>query len=495
MASLTERVVGFMFPGLIEARAKAIAEAFPAGASVDTDDDLYRRLTGSTRDLKPIEQSKAQDISLYLWRRNPMAHRLIEMLADFVVGDGIAFEAEDPDVQEVLDEFWDDPKMNLRGRHRDLVRDQSLYGELAWQVVINEKVGRTRMSFIDPARIVDVRPARDNALEDEELLIKRPGIGSMDPLVLKIVTFDDETDPTAPVWTGEGFYFGINRVTGQHRGVPDLLAVADFIDGYDQLLFNALERSALINAFVWDVTLTGATDTQVKTWAQEHGTAPPPGTVRVHNEKEVWAAPAPNLGSSDLMGLGRPIKNMALGGLGAPEAWFAEGDSANRATLAAQGDPTYRMITARQTTVGADWTLVGGFVIAKAIEYGRLPVNVKRDFKVVMPEPSSADLGALATTLTALSQSLMVAEEQKWLSKDTSRTVFASVLSGLGIEVDPTEEEVKIEDEAEEAEQEAEDAGLPTPDEQKAMLARNIAGAPEEGAPAPFGQPPVGPPA
>ncbi len=455
-----ESVVGLFFPGLIES---AVAEAVPAtGDTVDPDDDVYRRLTGGTRSLTMIEQDRAQAIALYLWRKNPMARRMTEMLADFVVGDGITFEAEDPDVQEVLDEFWRDPKMNLHLRHRDLVRDQSIYGEQAWEAVVNPTSGRVRLRFIDPGYIKDVRPNPDNALEDAAIVLKPP-TGQTQDRVIEHVTFDDETDPKAPAWSGSGIYLPVNRVTGQHRGTPDLLAIADFVDGYDQLLFNALERSGLINAFVWDVTLTGSTQPQVDAWVQAHGDAPPPGAVRAHNEKEAWAAVAPDLGNTDLMALGRPVKNMALGGFGAPEAWFAEGDSANRATLAAQGDPTYRMITARQTVVGAGWTFIFNFVVAKAIEAGRLPINVKRDLKVILAEPSTTDTTALATALAQLAQSLAAAEEQDWISKESARTVFLTVLSGLGIEVDAHEEQEKIDGEAEDAAQKAEDAGLPAP--------------------------------
>lgn len=477
MPSFAERVVDLFFPGFVETKVQsALSETtIGSGATIDADENEFRRLTGTSRSLSTIEMDRAQAIALHLWRRNPMAHRLTEMLADFVVGDGITFEAEDPDVMEVMDEFWHDPKMQLHLRHRDLVRDQSIYGEQAWEAVVNETSGRVRLRYIDPDRIKDVKVNSENALEDAAVILKPKDVGSP-PIVLPTVTFDDETDPTAPKWEGKSFYFGVNRVAGQSRGVPDLLAIADFADGYDQLLFNSIERSALINGFVWDVTLTGSTDTQVNEWAQKHGEAPPPGSVRAHNDKETWAAVAPNLGNADMMALGRPVKNMALGGFGAPEAWFAEGDSANRATLAAQGDPTYRLITSRQTVVGAAWTHVFGFVIAMAIDAGRLPVNVNREFRVILPEPSSADMAALGTTITALTTALAAAEEAGWLSKDTARSIFAAVVSGFGVEVDPKDEEAKVEDEADEAEQEAIDAGLPTPNEQKAMAAQNLAG-------------------
>lgn len=436
---------------------RPLSEAIPSGDRIDVDDDKFTRLTGTSRDLNPIKQERAQQIALYLWRQNPMAKRLTEIIVDFVVGDGIAFEASDRAVQDVLDEFWNDPRMNLELRHRDLVRDQSIYGELAFRVVENEVSGRCRLAFLPSERINDVTLNPENALEDYAVVVTR----GIERVSIPCVRYDDETSPANPQWVGEVFYFPVNRVTGQKRGTPDMLAIADYIDGYDQLLFNSLERSALINAFVWDVELTGATGKQIEDWKRENPAAPSPGSVRVHNEKEKWLAAAPNLNNADMVTLGRSIKNMALGGAGVPEAWFADGDSANRATLAEQGDPTYKFLATRQRTVRAMFEIVGRYVVERAIARGRIPSSTDTSFVVVMPDPSTRDTGKVTLALTQAIAALTAAEEAEWVSNETAMKVFAMIASKLGHEIDPTVEAEKIK-----AEQEAKDAAKasqPTP--------------------------------
>lgn len=438
-----------------------VAEA-TVGDSIDPDDDQYRRLTGDARDLNPVQLEKAQRIAMYLWRQNPMAHRLTEMLADFVIGDGLSIEAADEDVQEVVDEFWNDPQMGLSNRHRDLVRDQSIYGELAFRTFRNETSGRVALGILSSDRIEDVQPDSENALVDKQVMVKDPKGGPAIPLAVVKPKPDSPLDK--PEYEGEAFYFGVNRLTGQHRGTPDLLAVADFVDGYDQLLFNSLERSSLINSFIWDVTLVGGTDPQVQAWAATHSASPPPGTVRIHNDKEVWKAETPNLGNVDTLALGRSVKNMALGGLGAPEAWFAEGDSANRATLAEQSDPTYKMVTRRQADVCQMFKTILDYVVAQAVESGRLKTSVDRTLTVSLPEPSSKDTAKTAATMAQVAQALTAAKDAKWISTASARKVFLMVTGQLGLDIDPTAEEELIEEEAEE--EEAEQAEQVVPGEQ-----------------------------
>ena len=416
-----------------------------AGDTIDPDDDLFRRITGSGRNLDPINLAKAQAISLKLWRENAMAHRLTEMIVDFVVGNGLTYEAADDRVAPVIDRFWFDPRMDLVAKHVDFVRDQSLYGELAFRVFENPASGRIRLGFVPSGRIDAVRLSPDDALVDETLVL-RPSVGG-DLVSLPIVTFDDETDPASPTWSGEAFYFAVNRVTGQSRGTPDMLAIADYVDGYDQLLFNALERSGLLNAFVWDVTLRGADKAAIDERARE--LAPPaPGSVRVHNDAETWQAVSPDLGSGDITAIGREVKNMGLGGAGVPEAWFASGDAANRATLAEQGDPTYRMLTRRQLLVRRQWEKTFRFVAERAKAAGQLPANADTEVRVSMPDPSTKDTKGIASALPQLANALVAAVGEELISVESSRKVFISIASLLGVELDADEEAERIAEEA-----------------------------------------------
>lgn len=417
---------------------------------VDTDDHLYRRLTGETRDLSPVTQERARTVARYLHRQNPLARRLVEMTADFVVGDGLTFNAIDEDVQEIINEFWSDPTMKMNLRHRDLVVDLAVNGELFLRAY--DENGKVMLGYIDPDRVRGVIKDPENAFVDQtiELFSKRMAGG-----VEEIPIIQSRATKAGLEFEGEVFAYFINRPVGATRGTPDSLALADWIDGYDQVMFNALDRASLMNSFIWDVTLKSADADQVSEWAKMHSYAPKAGTVRVHNDYEAWQAVSPSLGAAETETISRLIKNLILGGAGVPEGWFADGDSANRATLAAQGDPTYRMLTARQRLVGSIFEDIAQYVISKAISAGRLPKGVDRTVTVILPDPSVEDTKGIAAALPQLMGALSAAKDAKFISEDSARKVFLSITGQLGIELEPDKELEMIEEEAEKAAEEA----------------------------------------
>jgi len=368
------------------------------------------------------------------------------MTADFVVGDGLVFNAVDEDVQDIINEFWNDPTMKMNLRHRDLVVDLAVNGELFLRAY--DENGKVMLGYIDPDRVRGVLKDPENAFVDQsiELFSKRMAGG-----VEEIPIIQSRATKAGLEFEGEVFAYFINRPVGATRGTPDSLALADWIDGYDQVMFNALDRASLMNSFIWDVTLKSADADQVGEWAKMHASAPKAGTVRVHNDYETWQAVSPALGAAETETISRLIKNLILGGAGVPEGWFADGDSANRATLAAQGDPTYRMLTARQRLVGSVFEDIAQYVIAKAISAGRLPKGVDRTVTVTLPDPSVEDTKGIAAALPQLMGALSAAKDSKFISEDSARKVFLSIAGQLGIELEPEKEMEMIEEEAKKA--------------------------------------------
>lgn len=424
--------------------------------AVDADEDLWSPVKGGRRrDLNPIEQRKARRISLYLWRRNPVAHRLIEQMADFVVGDGFTITADSDQAQRIADEMWNDPVIALSLRHRDIVRDLSLFGELAVKTAVNPTAGRMRLGFLDVERIKSLDLDPDNVLVDKTLwVIDDKAENSVEGLAIPLYVWDDMSNPGEGKWVGEGFYHGVNRILGQQRGTPDLLAIADYVDGYDQLVFNALERSGLVNAFLYDVTLKGFDDPKINEWVARNGVAPRPGSVRAHNESETWEVLTPNLGTSDTVALGREVKNMGLGGAGVPEAWFAQGDSVNRATLVAQGDPTYRMLKCRQDFVQAmfkRWLEVG----LQHAQGKRLSTGKRPEVQVNVPDISQKDLTGISQALPQIATALVAAVTNEFVDVTSARRVFLMVAGQLGVKLDEKEVEAAIKEDKAAAQAEA----------------------------------------
>ena len=215
-----------------------------------------------------------------------------------------------------------------------------------------------RIGYVDPAHIETVEYATLEMLAGRAVavpiavilkpLANAPG-QSRDPQAatrLEVVHLDEDPDsPTFGRLTGECFYWTINKARAASRGISDLFAAADWVAGYDQMLFALMNQMDALSRFIWDVRLEGMTAEQIRDWLKENGTPPRPNSIRAHNEKVSWQAVAPPVQAADRSEGVRLIKNFILGGMGFPEHWFADGAATNRATALEQGEPTLKMLT------------------------------------------------------------------------------------------------------------------------------------------------------
>ena len=316
----------------------------PAGASLheaftsDPDERLsaaqmgaryVRRLTQDvSRDLDPLTQQRMQDVAYYLYDNNPLAKRILELTRDFVLGEGVEVAASDEMQGSILDNFWHDAinQMDLKLHAR--VLELGLWGEQCWSVVVNPIDGHVRLGYIDPGAISSVIRDPHDAEQVVAVVLKSgPGqadrryrvvsldedprsstygrltgvtLDSAGNVVTQWQELDAEGRPVgeAKAYAGACFFFKINAVATAARGRSDLLALADWLDAYDQVLFNEVDRALLLKSFVWDVTLQGADQTAIDAYAKSNP-APKPGSVRYHNDKVDWEAETPDLKAVD----------------------------------------------------------------------------------------------------------------------------------------------------------------------------------------------------
>ena len=401
-------------------RKRELIEAVIGDIGVDPDDDKYRRLSGNPgRDLSPLTHERMLEIAYRLYDRNPLAHRIVELTKDFVVGGGVSYRAENPEVQAVLDDFWNDPVNNWNLKQHDRALELGLFGEQCYPVFINPFNGRIRLGSLDPARISQVRANPENAEEIETIIPK-----GADQNPLRVVHQDEDADsPTYGKLVGDCFFFAINKVSSASRGRSDLLCLADWIDGYEQFLFNRIDRSSLISAFVWDVTLEGMNEEEIAAWLKKNP-SPKPGSVRAHNEKAKWEAVSPDLKANDAVEEARLLRNFILSGAGFPEHWFSEGSQVNRATAQEMGVPTLKRLSARQRYFKYMIEYIFRYVLDQAVIHGRIPTESDTRFQVDLPELSQRDLEKSTASLERLSKALGVAEERGWISKETAGKMF-----------------------------------------------------------------------
>ena len=459
MAGILKRIGGWfggssaLGNGEIETAVEPVREA--AGVNVDADDHLYRKLTSnSQKDLSAMNQARMQSLAYYLWETNLMANRLIELPVAFLLAEGVTLtvnaaagvddDAIEP-LREVLRKFWKDPINAMDMKLEKKVRELSIYGDQCWPAFVNEMTGHVRLGYIDPCDIDVVVTDPDNIEQPIGVVTKKDKKGNFRKL--RVIVPGEESDlftqrtrriRALDFTDGECFYFKINDLSNSSRGRSDLLGQIDWLDSYDEFMFGELDRAQFMRAFIWDVTLTGATPAEVEARAKDIS-VPNPGSVRIHNDAEQWKAESPDLNSGDTDTVARLMRNHMLGGATVPEHWFGGGGDVNRATGESMGEPTLKILSQRQTRIKYILEYVGQFVVLSALRV-RGEMGVPHDgFEVeaVFPEMSPKDTTKFAAALQQVTTAVIQMSDNGLMSDEAGLSVIATIVGRLGVELDP----------------------------------------------------------
>lgn len=449
------------YPALAAAPAAPAATDEPtreaAGVTLDDDDTGWRRLGGERkRDLTPLAQEKMQKLAAYLWEANMLANRLIELPLAYLLAESVKLECADPEHQKWLDSFWNDPINCMDLRLPTYARELGLFGELCLPAYVNEINGQVRLGYLDASLIADVMVDPGNAAQSIGVRTVKDAAGQVREFRTIVRGEDAELfaeaarQARAGYAAGEAFYFAVNKFAAGRRGRSDLIAQMDWLDGYDEFMFDSMERAADLDAFVWDVTLTGATPEMVEERATKI-VRPGRNSVRVHNDQEAWEALAPDIKAADRAEGARMFRNHALGGASFPEHWYGGGGDVNRGAASEMGDPFFKITTARQTHLRHMLQELGSYVLwQRARMAGQTPDWGDEAWRVTakFPEMVTKDVTKLAAALQSAVAAVSVALGARLITKATALQIIAIAARRLDVTIDPEEELAKVMEES-----------------------------------------------
>ena len=430
---------------------EAIAPSLFAMMSGDGEDPTYRRLTSphTIRDLNPVMQTRMQEIAFYLRATTPFGKRIVEVISDYVVGEGFKPAAKDPRVQEVCDRFWNDEVNNVPRNLRDWCDELTTFGELCLPATVNPVDGFVRLGYVDPQMLNSVEYGTiSNGAGNIEMTTfpiavrLRAATYEVDSRRMALIrTDEDSSSATFGQLTGECFYWPINKAKGASRGLSELFSLADWIDVFDQMVFDYADKVRFLNAFVWDYTIKGADDPTVKKFKKEITQNPPrQGGVQVHNDQVSIEAKTPSMQGADMEAAMRTVKLYGLGGVGLPAWFFADPVDSNRSTADEMTGPTGKKLTERQNHLKFVVLKILNFVVQQAIYCGVLPADVDTTVSLQVPDLMIKDLQKAASTLGSVVNALSIMEENGWITGETAARGSHVVLSQIGMEVESKDE-------------------------------------------------------
>jgi hypothetical protein len=214
------------------------------------------------------------------------------------------------------------------------------------------------------------------------------------------------------------------------------MTLVDWIDSLERYGYNYLERAEFMLNFVWDVTLKGMNEEQIRAWLRDNP-PPEPGSQRAHNENVEWEAVSPDLKGTDFKSGFDMGKAFIMGAAGRPESWFGSGGKQYQTEADQSGQAPVVDLEQRQELHKYMLTQILQFVVDQAVIHKTLSeAEAAKGFSITMPEISKKDLAKFASTLPQLTAALAVAVNNKFIQRDTAINMFAFVAGYLGYEVD-----------------------------------------------------------
>ena len=356
---------------------------------------------------------------------NPFAKFVIATTANFVMGRGIKFKAEDETVQDLLEQYW---KINQMARRtRIMCKDLGWQGELMlrWKPAPIEAKGiaaLSRIREVDPSGCWEVIC---NPNDIEEIFayhfqyatpynIFTDYAGKVPPMSYII----EQVKPD------EMMHIKINVSSGEKRGRSDLLADLDWIKRLKDY-FNARIIKAWMEAnFLEDIAIDGSDDDiQAYLNNSDNYTIPEPGSSRVHNKRVVHSFLESKTSQTGNTDIGRDIIGVVAIGANLPPSYMeVQAGISNKASALTGVEPATKFLEGRQLTLETEvFAPIAEHVIREAKRMGLLNSGVSEKVEFIWPELRQED------TKTKLTN-IVLARTEGVISKKTEASMIATEL-------------------------------------------------------------------
>jgi len=339
-------------------------------------------LTGEQRQ-KVIE--KVRDA----YKKNPLAGQIVDLKRYFTMGQGISFKAEDPEVNEILNQFWRDESNKWFQRQSQLSDDLEIDGEFYIRFFTDEFKGRVQVRCIPAWQITDIVTDQEDA--ETPLWYRREWVEQKwDPQAKLYAIVKYHTGVEADyIPAEEMLHIKVGAPLYAKFGSSPLYRVLGYLNSYKEWLEDRVKLNKARAAFAWKKKITGTakkvtdavkgvlnTLNKVVT-GMEKPVPPKTGGVIVENDSVEWSIINAKIGADDASEDGRAIKLMICAGSGIFEHYFGDAKVANLASAKAMELPMLKMFEWRQRLFEEVFLSIFRRVIRSAVNAGVLAENIK----------------------------------------------------------------------------------------------------------------------
>lgn len=403
-------------------------------------------------EIPPASYEQMLYASITAYRVNPMARRLIEMLIEFIIGNGVSITSPHVETATAIKNWWSNPYNNWQRKTHPRLRSLYLMGEWIHRPYKSRSDGMHYTADIRSDVIDSVVPDPYNHSEVDHVLLKalRANQGAeLERLVpatmirrrLIIPESNSEGAFLMPKATGDLFYFGINRIVGTYRGVGELFHELDYLNLFDDMIYSRAEKVMAMARMWWDLEVDAVDQNGVNNTVKQLTSVPPkPGGLFAHNTKMKLEARSADLRaddfSTDVAGLRSLIINTAGGW---PGTWFDDPGGAGRAVGAEMSEPAIRAVVNKQMVVSAFLRAEIDYYLQSLEDWGlwERPADIKDNeslYAIVFNKPTARDFQRLGPALARVSTLIdTLVSKTKIFQKAEGRAFMIGVLNQLGL--------------------------------------------------------------
>lgn len=343
-------------------------------------------------------------LSRIMYLKNPLIQRGVNVQRDYVFGQGVVIQAEDPDVDEVVQAFLDDAKnkVELTSHQAQLGKEVELAveGNLFFVFFPNQATGKVRVRTIPTDEVSEII-CNPNDYKDQWYYKRewsertlRPETGLIEP-VNKVAYYPDwrYTGPDKPgeiggkpvYWNSPVYHTKVGGLPSMRFGVPETYAGLDWARAYKSFLEDWATIVRAYARFAWQVTTktkagVGAAKAKLASTVTSSAgeTNPPPvtGSVFIGSEGQT-VAPVRTAGATTSAEDGRRLLLMVAATMGLPESFFGDVSVGTLATAKSLDRPTELKIVSRQTLWEDILTGILDYVVVWAVKANVLKGTVE----------------------------------------------------------------------------------------------------------------------
>jgi len=336
---------------------------------------------------RPADDAARQyNDALLAWRTNPYAKRIIDIITDYTVGDGLTPVAPG-ELGRFIDTFWTHPQNRLDLRLPELMDELSRAGDLFLVLFRNPADGMSYVRAVPKSEVVEIAAA-ENDWEREVAYVVRASLAA------DTTVFLSPAHPDAAAADAVMLHYSINRPVGALLGESELGSILPWLRNYSRMLEDRVRLNWAARAFLWFVTVpTG----RVNAKAEQYSAPPEPGSIVVHDDGERWEMQAPQLRGLDAQHDLRALRQAISAGSGQPPHWHGDGGDINRAVAGAMQDPAVRHLRRRQRHLQHVVVDLCAVAYERAYALGRVRRRPDRAaIRVDLPDISREDNESLA---------------------------------------------------------------------------------------------------